>query len=821
MNSLFMNFRYALRSLLKQPGFTIVIVITLALGIGANTAIFSVVNAVLLRPLPFPNPEQLVLVQDDLIDLKLENIGMSVPELDDLQQHSDVFQDISAVWAADANLTGSDRPERIELLAVSPNYFSLLGATAQRGRVFGSEDKVPGFAPGVVISHGLWQRLFAGDPNVVGREVRLDNDVYTVVGVMPEDFRHPGKSLRKEVDVWATAGFSGAPFGPPVRTQRILPGAIARLKPGLTVEQAQAKIDSFISNLRAQYASDYQSEAGWKVRLIPGRENLVGGFKTTLIVLLAAVACVLFIGCVNIANLLLARSSGRQREMAIRLALGANRRRLIVQLLAESLLLALAGGVLALVMVTLLMSALLQFVPTTIPRLHEVGLDYRVLAFAGFVSIVTGLLFGLVPALQASRPNIVSSLRENSKGSGAGRHQLRFRGALIVTEFALSLVLLIAAGLLLRSFWRLLEVEPGFNSQNVLVARIWLPVPNNPDLDPYRPISKRLDFARDVLRRVSSLPGAQYAALSGGNGVPLVGTHNVGGFFIEGQANDRANLAQTNNVSPNYFRVLGTPLVRGRFFAETDDEKAPRVAIIDETMAKRFWPNEDPVGKRIRWERRGTEGIWMTIVGLVGDIKTDGFDQPNQPHVYFPIYQNLGYAMAVYLRTEPRPESLAQPLRQQVQAVDPNLPVFGVQSLEDIVSDSMVQRRFGMQMLGLFGVVALVLAAIGIYGVMSYYVTQRTHEIGIRMALGAQTHDVLKLVVRQGLILAVIGVILGLAGSFALTRLMANLLFGVKATDPLTFALISILLTLVALLACYLPARRATKVDPLRVLRYE
>src|SRR5215212_2489515 len=506
MRTLLQDVRYGLRMLRKNPGFTLVVVLTLALGIGANTAIFSVVNAVLLRPLPFPHPEQLVLVQDDLADLKLQNIGMSVPELHDLQQRSEVFQEISAVWPVDANFTGSDRPERVELLGVSPNYFSLLGATAKLGRVFGAEDQVPGFAQGVVLSHGLWQRLFAGDPGVLGREVRLDNDVYTVVGVTPEDFRHPGKSLRVEVDVWATAGFSAAPFGTPVRTQRFLPGAIARLKPGLNVEQAQAKLNSFIANLRAEYAGDYQAEPGWTVRLIPARENLIGGFKTTLLVLLAAVSCVLFIGCVNIANLLLAKSSGRQREMAIRLALGASRRRLIVQLLTESLLLALAGGVLAIVLFTLLMRLLLKLVPATIPRLNEVGFDFRVLAFAVFVSLVTGLLFGIVPALQASRPDIVSRLKEGSKGSASGSYGLRFRGALIVTEVALSLVLLIASGLLLRSFWRLMAVEPGFNSQNVLVARIWLPIPNNPDLDPYRPVPKRVSFAREVLRRAGSLP---------------------------------------------------------------------------------------------------------------------------------------------------------------------------------------------------------------------------------------------------------------------------------------------------------------------------
>jgi predicted permease len=823
MDVLIKNIRYGIRSLIRQPAFTAVAILTLALGIGANTAIFSVVNAVLLRPLPFPHPEQLVLVRDDLTGLQIENVGMSVNELWDLQQNSGVFDQVSAVWPVDGNLTGSDRPERVELLGVSPNYFSLLGAKAQMGRVFGAEDEAKGFAEGVVISDGLWRRLFGGDPNVLGRKVRLDSDLYTVVGVMPPGFRHPGQTLRNDVEMWGTAGFSANPFPEPVRSRRMLPGGIGRLKPGLNLQQAQAQLDGFIERLHGEYPKDYPRAAGWKVRLLAPQDNLVGSVRTTLVFLLAAVGCVLLIGCVNIANLLLAKSSARQREMGIRVALGASRKHLIIQLLTESLLLSVCGGALALVSVTWLIRVLLKLVPTNIPRLHEVKFDLGMLAFAFLISIVTGLLFGLFPALQASRPDILVGLKDGSKGAGAGARQVRFRNALVVAEFALSLVLLIGAGLLLRSFWRLLNVNPGFDPHHALVARIWLPVPNNPDLDPYKPVAKRIGFAREVLRRVSAMPGVQYAAISGGNGVPLIGPHNKGTFTIEERADEGSNLpqAETNNVSPDYFRVLGTPLVRGRFFADSDDNQTPRVVLIDQTMATRYWPNADPIGKRLKFGSRASQAPWMTVVGIVGNIKTESFDQADQPHLYIPILQGAGYAMAVYLRTGPSPEGFAQPLREQVQAVDHDLPVFGVQKLEDVVAASLANRRFAVQMIGLFGLVALLLAGVGIYGVMSYTVTQRTHEIGIRLALGAQARDVLRMVVRQGLTLAVIGVGIGLVGAFALTRLISSLLYGVSATDPITFLIIAGLLTLVALLACYIPARRATRVDPLIALRYE
>jgi predicted permease len=823
MQTFSQDLRYSARMLAKKPGFTLVVVLTLALGIGANTAIFSVVDAVLLRPLPYPRPEQLVLVRDDLPGRQVENVGMSVDELKDLQERSGVFEEISAVWPVDANLTGSDRPERVELLAVSTNYFSMLGAKAQLGRVFGPQDYAPGFADGVIISDGLWRRLFGADPQVLGRKIRADNDLYTIVGVMPASFRHPGQTLRNDVELWGTAGFTGNPFGPPVRAQRMLPGAIGRIKSDLNVQQAQAQLDAFVTRLRGEFPNEYPAAGGWTVRLLPVHETLVGNVRTTLLVLLAAVGLVLLIGCVNIANLLLARSSARQREMAIRIALGAGRGRLLVQLLTESLLLALLGGVASLLMVSWGIELLLGMVPSNIPRLHEVGFSGSVLGFAFVASIVTGVLFGLVPALQASRPDILANLKEGSQGAGFGARHHRFRSSLIVVEIALSLVLMISAGLLVRSFGRLSGVDPGFDPNQVMLARIWLPVPNNPELDPYRPPEKRAAFIKEVLRRTSALPGVQYAAVSGGNGVPLIGQRNTATFTVENQPDEGANLplAELSPVSPDYFHVLKTPLVRGRFFTDGDNREAPRVVLVDEALARRYFRDLDPVGRRIKLGGRASTGPWLTVAGVVGNIKTRGLDQPDQPHLYLPIFQNPSYAMAVYLRTTVKPESLTQALRQQVQAVDPNLPIFGEQTMESLVSASLAQRRFALQIVGLFGFVALLLAGLGIYGVMAYSVNQKTREIGIRLALGAGRSDILRWVLKQGMQLALAGVTVGLVAAFALTRLLRTLLFEVVPTDTVTYLGLAALLTGVALLACYIPARRAMKVDPMIALRYE
>lgn len=824
MNRLFPDLRYAARMLKSNLGFTLVAVLTLAFGIGANTAIFSVVNAVVLRPLPFPKPEQIVIIRDDLTGRQIEDVGLSVDELKDLQERSGVFEQVSAVWPVDANLTGSERPERIELLAVSPNYFSLLGAHAQLGRVFGPEEQqAKGFAEGVVISDGLWKRLYGSDRNVLGRKVYADTDLYTIIGVMPPEFRHPGKTLRNEVDMWATAGFSANPFGPPVRAARMLPGAIGRLKEGIDINQAQAKVDGLVAQLQTEFPKEYPPQAGWTIRVLSAHQQLVGNVQTILYVVLAAVGLVLLIGCVNLANLMLARSSARRREMAIRLALGASRWRLIIQLLTESLLLSFIGGALALVVIAVLLKGFVQFIPADIPRLNEIEINLTILGFVFLVSTITGLLFGLVPAMQASRPDVVSNLKDGSHGAGFGLATHRFRSGLVVLEFALSLILMIAAGLLLRSFGRLLEVNAGFNPDNVLLTRVWLPVPNNPELDPYRDPLKRAGFTKELLQKVSAIPGVRNAAISSGNAVPLVGPHNSGGFTIEGDAvtNNAIPTAQVGLVSPDYFRTMETPLKRGRFFTDADDRQAPQVVIIDEALAERYFSNRDPVGLRMKRGGPASEAPWMTIVGLVGNIKSDGFDKPDQPHLYFPIYQNPAYAMAIYMRTDVAPMTLTQSVREQVRTLDRDLPVFGERTMSQVAAESMSRRRFAMQLVGLFGILALLLAAVGIYGVIAYSVTQRTREIGIRVALGASRSEILCWVLKQGMILTMAGVVIGLVGAVALTRLLRSLLFGVGPTDLVTYGVLAALLTIVALLACYIPARRATKVDPLIALRYE
>jgi predicted permease len=824
MNNFFHDLRYAARMLKNNLGFSIVAVLTLAFGIGANTAIFSVVNAVVLRPLPFPKPEQIVILRDDLTGRQIEDVGMSVDELKDLQERSGAFEQVSAVWPVDANLTGGERPERIELLAVSPNYFALLGAHAQLGRVFGPEEQqAKGFAEGVVISDRLWKRLYGGDRNILGRKVYADTDLYTIIGVMPPEFRHPGKTLRNEVDMWGTAGFTANPFGPPVRAQRMLPGAIGRLKDGLDVNQAQAKVNGLVANLQTEFPKEYPSQAGWTVRVLSAHQQLVGNVQTTLYVVLAAVGLVLLIGCVNLANLMLARSTSRRREMSIRLALGASRRHLIIQLLTESLLLSFIGGALSLVVIAVMLKGFVQFIPSDIPRLNEIEINLTVLAFVFLISTVTGLLFGLVPALQSSRTDVVSNLKEGSRGSGFGLATSRFRSGLVIVEFGLSLILMIAAGLLLRSFGRLLEVNPGFNPDNVLLARVWLPVPNNPDLDPYRDPLKRSGFIKDLLQRVSAIPGVRNAAITSGNAVPLVGPHNFAGFSIEGDAvtNNAIPTGQVGLVSPDYFRTMETPLKRGRFFTDADDRHAPQVVLIDEALAERYFNNRDPVGLRVKRGGPTSEAPWMTIVGIVGNIKSDGFDQPAQPHIYYPLFQNPAYAMAIYLRTDVAPTAVTQSLREQVRALDRDLPVFGERTMTRVAAESLSRRRFTMQIVGLFGILALLMAAVGIYGVIAYSVTQRTREIGIRVALGASRSTILRWVLKQGLVLTMAGVVVGIVGALLLTRLLRSLLFGIGPTDIVTYGALAVLLTIVALIACYVPARRATKVDPLIALRYE
>jgi len=823
------DIRYAARMLRKSPGFAAIAILTIALGIGATTAIFSVVDATLLHPLPYPHPEQLVTIQDDLPGVGARDVGISVPEWHDFQR-SGIFQYVSALGGGDTNLTGASEPARIRLLTIPPNYFALLDVKPRLGRSFDPEDQTPGFNLEVLISDGLWKRAFGSDPHILGKSVRLDNDLYRVVGVMPPGFHDPGATAEESnTDVWAAAGFAGPPAPPPQRNLRILPGAIARIAPGLTIAAAQSRLDALVASLQKEYPDDYPLQSAWQVRLVPLAETVVGNVRQSLILLLGAVGLVLLIGCVNVANLLLARASARGREMAVRQALGAARTRLIRQLLTESVLLSLLGGIVGLAILFCAKGFLLQIMPDSLPRLNEVSINWSVLLFALAASLVAGMIFGLAPALHAGRVDLIPMLKQEARGSTCSGEQARTRRVLMVTEFALSLVLMIAAGLLLRSFWDLLNVRPGFNPQSVMAVRTWLPVPNDPDSDIYKTSAQEAPFVREILRRGRTLPGVEEVAVGDIAAVPLGHDRNDLNPFsliLEGRENqsDQPPLVNATEVTPSYFHLIGMTLQRGRFLSETDNETAPAVAVINEAFARTYWPNDDAVGKHLKLNNaRGTttKPSWTTVVGVIADARTESLAESSVPQIYVSVYQDRPKDLAIFLRG--RLDSAATPaeLREQIQLINPELPVFGARMLKDVVTASLSERRFSMEMVGLFALTALLLAGLGIYGVISYMVSERTHEIGIRLALGAQSRNILRMVLRQGLGLAIAGAAVGLVCALIVSHLMAGLLYGVRPTDPLTFAGVALLLIGVALLACYIPARRAIRVDPLVALRHD
>ena len=823
MLSFVQDLRYALRMLLKSPGFTIVAVLTLALGIGANVATFSVVYAVLLRPLSFLHPEQLVRVFDDLRGPNDQDVGMSVPELWDLQDRSGVFQDISAVAPSSSAVGGGERTVRAESLVTSPDYFALLGAQPQLGRVYTPQDAVPGFLEPVVISDGFWRRNFASDPNIVGRKMRLDSDMYTIVGVMSPGFRHPGPTLNTDIEVWLATGFNALPFPvPAVRSQRMIPAAIGRLKPGLTVAQAQARLDAYISQLSREYPAEYPAAATWAVRLVPLKEDLVGPQRTELFLLFGAVGFVLLIACVNIANLLLARSSGRLREIAIRLTMGASRARLARQLLTESTLLSVISGIVAMFTVLLLKNTILTLAPADIPRLNEIDVSAGVLFFAFLISILTGVLFGLAPALQAANPDQLENLREGGRGSGVSRRHTRVSRMLVMSEVALSIILLAGAGLLLRSFWNVLEVRPGFNPSHLATVQIWIPISNNPANDPYSVEEKRADFLLELSRRVSALPGVDQASISGNDTLPMNSGRNYSPFSIQGRPkeSERGPVADIAVVDKEYFRTMEIPLITGRNFTDSDTYKTKPVAVIDQTLARRYWPGQNPLGQELKFGfGRGLQGL--TIVGVAGDIKSDGFEAPSVPHIYVALGQFAPINAVVFLRSRRDAEELGQAVRREVESINLNVPVHSISSMDQIIARSVADRRFALELLGVFAAVALLLAAIGIYGVMSYSFSQRTHEVGIRVALGAQRLHILRMALAEGMRIVVIGLAAGLVGAAIMTRFFRSMLFDVGTTDPITFLSVSAILAGVALFACYIPARRATRVDPLVALRQE
>lgn len=812
------DMRFACRSLLRTPGFAAIAVLTLALGIGANIAIFTVVNAVLLQPLPFQHPEQLVRVFDDLNGAGARDVGMSVPELQDLRDRSGAFERISAIWTVSAALSGGDHSERIEMLGTGFNYFQILGVNPALGRVYGPQDAVPGFSESVVISDGLWKRQFGGDRNVIGRRIRVDEDSCTIVGVMPPDFRHPGQTLAGDVEVWLAAGLAAYPMPmPPVRARRLGISAIARLKPGLTTQQAQQRLDALAARLTQTYPKDYPASAKWSLRLEPVQENLTGSVRPTLIVLFAAVAFVLLMVAVNMANLLVARSSARMRELAIRQALGASRARLIRQLLTESAILSLAGGLAATLVLTLTKTSLLALMPADLPRLAEVHFDTRVIGLACALSLLTGILFGLTPALNVSRTDPNLDLKEGTRGGTPSLRQNRFRSALVATEVALSVVLLSGAGILLHSFWNTLRVNPGFDPQDLLVARIWIPVPNNPKANRYLTAPPLAAFSREVLRQVRMLPGVQDAAMGGENSVPFV--HNfssLGAFSLPDQPDcaQKQRSAEFAWVSPDFFRAVRTPLLRGRVFTEADTNEAKPVVLVNESFAKRYLSGND-IGKRMNYDGKEWE-----IVGVVGDVRDDGLDTPVAPRFYRALYQDAdSNELAVFLRRASDSAGLKQAVTRIVHGVDAELPVYGVRTMPEMMAASLARRRFSLSLMAGFGALALFLASIGIYGVMAHAVSQRAQEFSIRMALGAEARDILLLALRPGVILTLTGVALGLAVAQGATHLMTSLLFGVSPADPITFIGVPVVLGLVALLACWIPARRAVRLAPVVALR--
>ncbi|HEX6896341.1 MAG TPA: ABC transporter permease [Bryobacteraceae bacterium] len=822
MTTIFQDVQYSLRVLWKSPGFTIVAVLSLALGVGANTAIFSIVNAVLLRSLPFSHPDRLVKIGANNRGVGARDIGLSVPELDDLRSRAGVFEQVTVTQGGPTNLTGGERPQHLEVLEVSPNYFSMLGTSAHIGRVFGPGDEAQGFAEAAVISDSLWARGFGRDPGVLGRKMQLDNDPYTIVGVLPPGFRHPGSAVSTDVEVWITAGFRGDPFPKPVRSLRFLPEAIGLLKPGIRLEQAQSRLDEFASQLRAEYATDYPAGSDWSIEVAPLQESLVGNVRPMLLVLMGAVVLIILLASVNVANLLLARASERQREMAVRLSLGASRARMIRQLLTESMILSLLSGVVG-VLTAVAALHFVQFLPARIPRLAEVQVDWTVLSFALLVSLATGLGFGLVPALQSSKAAIAVAMREGGRGSGTSAKTNRLRGVLIASESALAVVLMVGAGLLLRTFWGLLQENPGFNPSRIVAANLYLPVPNNPDMDRYGKPEIFNPFVREVVRRVSAFPGVDLASVTTDLPVTHLAWRRPVNIEDRPDESGKGLISEVTSVTPDYFKVLQASLVRGRYFTEDDDTGKQPVAIVDESTARTYWPDRDPIGRRLKIRNtRAANPSWCTVVGVIKDIKSDGLDQFGAPHVYSPIYQFRGtrvLSLNVTVRTSLSATSLEPQIRREIQAVDPDLPIFNVRTMNEVIDGSLASRRFSAELVGVFAVVALLLASVGIYGLLAYMVGQRSHEIGVRMALGARPSTIGKMIVSRGAGLAGTGVAVGLLFSGIMAPLISSLLYGVRSLDPEVFLAVPLILMVVALLASYIPARRAARVNPIVALR--
>lgn len=804
LETLLLDVRYGMRSLLKKPGFTLTAVIALGLGIGANTAIFSVINGVLLRSLAYASPEKIVMLWErNVAGTRLQNL-VSPGNFLDWQKQSTSFEQMAAVADTRVNLTGNaSEPEEIKAQFVSQQFFPALGVQPMMGRFFLPEEDRPGNDLVIILSHQVWQSRFGGDPAIIGKRAIVSARQRTIIGVMPPGFHF----LDNEVKAWMPLALDPG-INYRETTGRYL-RVVARLKTGVAAQQAQAELTGIAKQLE-QALPKFQT--GWTVNLVPMHEQVVGEIRPILIVLLAAVAFVLLIACANVANLLLARAAARQKELALRAALGAGRLRLVRQMLTESVLLALMGGLLGVFLAYGGIQLLIAFGPDNIPRLNEITIDPSVLGFTFAVSLLTGVVFGLIPAMQASRPDLNDALKEGSRGS-TGSRSATFRNVFVVAEVSLALVLLIGAGLMIRSFMQLQSVETGFRAENVLTMRVQLPRKK------YGEPHQIVDFFRQAQQRIAQLPGVQ--AVGAISYLPLTGLASRDGFKIIGQpapAPGQEPGTEVRVITPTYFQAMGIPLLKGRLLDERD-VKESRVLLINETMAKKYFPNQEPVGKQIEvsWDGSGPD----EIVGVVGDIREAGLEKEAEPAIYWSHPREPYSGMALVVRAPGDAARLATAVQKEIRALDPDQPIADVRTMKEVISRSIARPRFNTLLLGIFAAVALLLASVGLYGVMNYSATQRTHEVGIRMALGATRADIMRLVVGNGMLLTMIGIAIGMAASFGLTRVMQSFLFGVGATDALTFIAVSALLIAVALVANYIPARKATRVNPVIALRYE
>jgi putative ABC transport system permease protein len=806
MDQLIQDIRYAFRMMFKNPGFTLVALITLALGIGANTAIFSLVNGLLLRPLPYGNPDRIVMVWQDYRERTGRDKEWTSPDtFFDWRDQNHSFESISVLDAWLPTILGGE-PEQVPGATVTYNMFSVLGVSPAIGRTFLAEEDKPNGRKVVILSDGLWKRRFGADRNVIGKDILINSEKYSVIGVMPPKFEFP---MEPAAQIWTPMQVDSAnSCGRDCITLR----SIARLKPGITLSQAKSDMNLVAQRLRQQYPEQYRNVG---ITLTPLQEQLTEEIRPPLLVLLAAVGLVLLITCANVANLLLVRASGRKSEIAIRSALGAGKSRLRRQLITENMLLALIGGALGIFLGVIGIDILIKLLPEDLPiiGIRNVSIDFRVLVFTLGISVATGLIFGLIPLLQFNDPKLGESLKEGGRNR-LGTENSRIRSFLVVSEVAFALMLLIGAALLMKSFLRLMNVNPGFQSQNVLTMQL-----NLPDTRYAEQVQIR-DFYSQLLEKIKSLPGVINAGTT--SALPLGGNYSDTTFLIEGQSpetkKDQGVWFQL--ISDQYLQTMGIRLLKGRYFNDRDNFDAPRVVIVTETFARRYFPTGNAIGKRLNFNNP-QKPVWREIVGIASDVKQFGLNKETPIAIYFHEKQTASPYVTLAIRTSTNPLNLASEIRSQVWSIDKNLAVSNVQTMEQVVVKTLNTPRITLSLIGAFAAAALLLAALGLYGVVSYSAAQRTNEIGIRMALGARENDVLKMVVRQGMTLAAIGVVIGLMGAYALTHLMSKLLFGVSATDPLIFVTIAGLLALIALIASYIPAYRASKIDPIIALRYE